>query len=145
MFRQGGSNDVTLDRISRRADCWDNAPIERFFASLKKELVHDADFTTRAAVPGRRSSSPSRSSTITSGDPPRWGMCSRWRTSGKTVNPRPLFVGNSKTIFGESRGGKAIVAGLAARIARAKKSRKDQRGLSSPDVLRIFKINCHNS
>jgi putative transposase len=34
--------------MSRRADCWDNAPMESFFASLKKELVHDADFTTRA-------------------------------------------------------------------------------------------------
>jgi putative transposase len=34
--------------MSRRADCWDNAPIESFFASLKKELVHGADFATRA-------------------------------------------------------------------------------------------------
>jgi putative transposase len=34
--------------MSRRADCWDNAPMESLFASLKKELVHDADFTTRA-------------------------------------------------------------------------------------------------
>jgi transposase InsO family protein len=34
--------------MSRRADCWDNAPMESFFASLKKELVHGADFTTRA-------------------------------------------------------------------------------------------------
>jgi putative transposase len=34
--------------MSRRADCWDNAPMESFFASLKKELVHDADFVTRA-------------------------------------------------------------------------------------------------
>jgi putative transposase len=33
--------------MSRRADCWDNAPMESFFASLKKELVHGADFTTR--------------------------------------------------------------------------------------------------
>src|SRR5262249_39152257 len=33
---------------SRRADCWDNAPMESFFASLKKELVHDADFASRA-------------------------------------------------------------------------------------------------
>ncbi len=33
--------------MSRRADCWDNAPMESFFASLKKELIHDADFTTR--------------------------------------------------------------------------------------------------
>jgi putative transposase len=34
--------------MSRRADCWDNAPMESFFASLKKELVHGADFETRA-------------------------------------------------------------------------------------------------
>jgi putative transposase len=33
--------------MSRRADCWDNAPMESFFASLKKELVHDADFASR--------------------------------------------------------------------------------------------------
>jgi putative transposase len=34
--------------MSRRGDCWDNAPRESFFASLKKELVHDADFATRS-------------------------------------------------------------------------------------------------
>jgi putative transposase len=34
--------------MSRRADCWDNAPMESFFASLKKELVHGSDFGTRA-------------------------------------------------------------------------------------------------
>ena len=34
--------------MSRRADCWDNAQMESFFASLKKELVHGADFATRA-------------------------------------------------------------------------------------------------
>ena len=33
--------------MSRRANCWDNAPMESFFASLKKELVLDADFATR--------------------------------------------------------------------------------------------------
>jgi len=33
--------------MSRRADCWDNAPMESFFASLKKELVHGANFATR--------------------------------------------------------------------------------------------------
>jgi putative transposase len=38
--------------MSRRANCWDNAPIESFFASLKKELVHDADFATRAEARG---------------------------------------------------------------------------------------------
>lgn len=34
--------------MSRRGNCWDNAPMESFFASLKKELVHDEDYTTRA-------------------------------------------------------------------------------------------------
>ena len=33
--------------MSRRANCWDNAPMESFFASLKKELVHDEDYDTR--------------------------------------------------------------------------------------------------
>lgn len=33
--------------MSRRANCWDNAPMESFFASLKKELVHGGDFATR--------------------------------------------------------------------------------------------------
>lgn len=38
--------------MSRRADCWDNAPMESFFASLKKELIHDANFATRAEARG---------------------------------------------------------------------------------------------
>jgi len=42
---------LTEERIecsmSRRGNCWDNAPTESFFASLKKELVHDEDYATR--------------------------------------------------------------------------------------------------
>jgi putative transposase len=34
--------------MSRRGNCWDNAPMESFFASLKKVLVHDARYLTRA-------------------------------------------------------------------------------------------------
>jgi putative transposase len=33
--------------MSRRGNCWDNAPMESFFASLKKELVRDEDYATR--------------------------------------------------------------------------------------------------
>ena len=33
--------------MSRRGNCWDNAPAESFFASLKKELVHHEDYATR--------------------------------------------------------------------------------------------------
>jgi transposase InsO family protein len=32
--------------MSRVAQCWDNAPVESFFASLKRELVHDERYTT---------------------------------------------------------------------------------------------------
>jgi putative transposase len=34
--------------MSRKGDCWDNAVAESFFATLKTELVHDTDWTTRA-------------------------------------------------------------------------------------------------
>ena len=34
--------------MSEVGQCWDNAPGESFFASLKKELVHDEDYQTRA-------------------------------------------------------------------------------------------------
>jgi putative transposase len=42
-----GKHGITCS-MSRRANCWDNAPMESFFASLKKELVHAADFATGA-------------------------------------------------------------------------------------------------
>jgi putative transposase len=34
--------------MSRRGNCWDNAPMESFFATLKKELVHHEKYATRA-------------------------------------------------------------------------------------------------
>ena len=34
--------------MSRRGDCWDNAPMESFFATLKKELIYHEDYQTRA-------------------------------------------------------------------------------------------------
>jgi len=36
--------------MGRRANCWDNAPMESFFASLKKELTHGEIFATREAA-----------------------------------------------------------------------------------------------
>jgi putative transposase len=33
--------------MSRRGNCWDNAPTESFFATLKKALVHRQRFATR--------------------------------------------------------------------------------------------------
>jgi putative transposase len=37
-----------LCSMSRRANCWDNAPTESFFNSLKNERVHGARYATRA-------------------------------------------------------------------------------------------------
>ena len=36
--------------MSRKGNCWDNAVAESFFATLKKELVRDRPFETRAAA-----------------------------------------------------------------------------------------------
>jgi putative transposase len=40
------SHEITCS-MSRRASCWDDAPMESSFASLKKELVHDEGYATR--------------------------------------------------------------------------------------------------
>jgi transposase InsO family protein len=34
--------------MSRKGNCWDNAPMESFFATLKKELVHHEQYQTRS-------------------------------------------------------------------------------------------------
>jgi transposase InsO family protein len=36
-----------LCSMSRKGDCWDNAPMESFFATLKRELIEGADYQTR--------------------------------------------------------------------------------------------------
>jgi len=36
--------------MSRKGNCWDNAPMESFFATLKKELVHHEEYRSRAAA-----------------------------------------------------------------------------------------------
>ncbi|TDH49955.1 IS3 family transposase, partial [Dankookia rubra] len=33
--------------MSRKGDCWDNAPMESFYATLKGELVEQCDYLTR--------------------------------------------------------------------------------------------------
>ena len=33
--------------MSRKGNCWDNAPTETFFATLKRELVYRMTFATR--------------------------------------------------------------------------------------------------
>lgn len=36
-----------LPSMSRKANCWDNAPMESFIATLKTELIHQRDFQTQ--------------------------------------------------------------------------------------------------
>jgi transposase InsO family protein len=36
--------------MSRKGNCWDNAPMESFFGTLKTELVHDRRFPSRAVA-----------------------------------------------------------------------------------------------
>ncbi len=38
--------------MSRRGNCYDNAPMESFWGSLKNELVHHRRFVTRAQAMG---------------------------------------------------------------------------------------------
>ena len=33
--------------MSRKGNCWDNAPVERFFSSLKREWTADCCYRTR--------------------------------------------------------------------------------------------------
>jgi putative transposase len=40
-------HDITCS-MSRQGNCWDNAPMESFFATLKKELVHHETYRTHA-------------------------------------------------------------------------------------------------
>ena len=37
-----------VSSMSRRGNCWDNAPVESFFSTLKRELVHHGRYRTRA-------------------------------------------------------------------------------------------------
>ena len=41
-----------LSSMSRKGDCWDNAVAESFFGTLKTELVHGADYSTRVQEKG---------------------------------------------------------------------------------------------
>jgi len=36
--------------MSRKADCWDNAVVESFFATIKKELIYQQQWTTYEEV-----------------------------------------------------------------------------------------------
>ena len=45
-YRKRLAENGFICSMSRKGNCWDNAPTESFFASLKKELVHRTRFAT---------------------------------------------------------------------------------------------------
>lgn len=46
-YRQALAALGAAPSMSRTGDCWDNAPVESFFSSLKRELFDETDFATR--------------------------------------------------------------------------------------------------
>jgi putative transposase len=47
-YRRRLSEERIACSVSRRGNCWDDAPMESFFATPKKERVHHEDYATRA-------------------------------------------------------------------------------------------------
>ena len=43
-YRDRPSSIESVASMSRKGDCWDNAVAESFFATLKKELVHQCQY-----------------------------------------------------------------------------------------------------
>jgi len=46
-YQQRLEEQGIVGSMSRKGNCWDNAPLESFFATLKKELVHREKYHTR--------------------------------------------------------------------------------------------------
>ena len=49
-YRRALKSHGFVQSMSRKGNCWDNAPIESFFGSLKAELVHEQHYPTREAA-----------------------------------------------------------------------------------------------
>jgi putative transposase len=47
LFQSKLSKAGITGSMSGKGDCWDNAPVESFFATLKKELVHREEYMSR--------------------------------------------------------------------------------------------------
>jgi len=78
--------------MSRKADCYDNAPMESFFHTLKTELVHHRDYNTRAEVQ-RDIFAFIEGFYYRSKTPLRHRICRPDRNGAKSRLTRPLFRG----------------------------------------------------
>jgi len=49
-YRQALADDRVVVSMSRKGDCWDNAPTESFFATLKRELIYRQTWVDRSTL-----------------------------------------------------------------------------------------------
>src|SRR5262249_58992265 len=83
-------NTAIVQSMSRRENCWDNAPMESFF--LKPSSFTTA--STPIAMPRGATCSPmSKATTIGNGDTPRSGTSPLNKQRQKQHNPVPTFLG----------------------------------------------------
>jgi len=76
-----------IQSMSRKGNCWDNAPMESCFGTLKTELVHQACYPQPGMPPGTTCSPTSKGTTIVSGSIPPSGISPPNRQSAKPLNP----------------------------------------------------------
>jgi transposase InsO family protein len=84
-----------VQSMSRKGNCWDNAPMESFFGTLKTELVHCGEYPI--AMPRGATCSPiSKATTIGYGDTPRSGTSPLNKQRQKPHNPVSTFPGEGQ-------------------------------------------------
>ena len=89
--------------MCRKANCWDNAPIESFFGTLKTELVHPREYPI--AIPrGANCSLISKAITIVRGSTPPSATSPHSRQRQKPRNPVSTFRGKVTRARGRPRG-----------------------------------------
>ena len=85
-YRKVLDGAAMIQSMSRKGNCWDNAPMESCFGTIKTELVHHACYPTRE-LPGMTCSLTSKDITIVSGYIPPSGISLPNRQSAKPLDP----------------------------------------------------------
>ena len=49
-YRRALADDRVVVSMSRKGDCWDNAPVESLFATLKRELIYRQNWADRSTL-----------------------------------------------------------------------------------------------
>jgi putative transposase len=71
--------------VSRKGECWDNAVAESFFATIKRELINDRAWPTRAGL--HQPSITSKAGTTPGGSIPPSATSAQPNTSQPTTGP----------------------------------------------------------